>query len=73
MSEQAKHAWHEFKHSEPGKRFQARYERRQRSEQGRFKTGKVLNILGGLVIIVVGLLIGLIPGPGGFIAFLGLD
>jgi uncharacterized protein (TIGR02611 family) len=72
MIERAKENWQEFKNSEPGERFQDRYNRRRQEEQGRWSKGAILNIVLGLLIIVGGLVIGLVPGPGGFIAFLGL-
>ncbi len=72
MIEQVKENWQEFKGSEPGQRFQDRYERRREEEQGRWSKSAILNIVLGLLIIAGGLLIGLVPGPGGFIAFLGL-
>jgi uncharacterized protein (TIGR02611 family) len=72
MIQQVKENWQEFKNSEPGERFQDRYNRRRQEEQGRWSKGAILNIVLGLLIIVGGLVIGLVPGPGGFIAFLGL-
>jgi hypothetical protein len=72
MIERAKKNWQEFKDSEPGERFQDRYNRRQQEEHGRWSKGTIFNIVLGLLIIAGGLLIGLVPGPGGFIAFLGL-
>ncbi len=72
MIEQAKENRQEFKNSEPGERFQDRYSRRQQEEQGRWSKGAILNIVLGLLIIAGGLVIGLVAGPGGFIALLGL-
>lgn len=72
MIEQAKESWQEFKDSEPGERFQDRYKRRQQEEHGRWSKGAILNVALGLLIIAGGLLIGLVPGPGGFIAIFGL-
>ncbi len=72
MIEQAKENWQVFKNSEPGERFQDRYNRRRQEEQGRWNKGAIFNILLGLLIIVGGLVIGLVPGPGGFIAIFGL-
>ena len=72
MIQQAKDNWQEFKDSQPGDRFQDRYNRRQQEEHGRWSKGAILNIVLGLLITAGGLVIGLVPGPGGFIAFLGL-
>lgn len=72
MIEQAKTNWQEFKNSEPGERFQDRYNRRQQEEHGRWNKGAILNVALGLLIIAGGLVIGLVPGPGGFIAIFGL-
>lgn len=72
MIERAKENWQEFKNSEPGERFQDRYNRRQQKEHGRWSKGAIFNVVLGLLIIAGGLLIGLVPGPGGFIAIFGL-
>lgn len=72
MIERAKQSWQAFKDSEPGHRFQDRYDNRQQKEQGRWTIGSVAIIALGLVIAVGGLLLVPAPGPGWIITFLGL-
>ena len=72
MLEKVKENWQEFKESEPGHRFQERYERRQKESHGRLNAGKLLNIVGGLVIAAAGVFFIPAPGPGSMIIFVGL-
>jgi uncharacterized protein (TIGR02611 family) len=72
MIERIKHSWQEFKDSEPGRRFQDRYDRRQQAEHGRWTLGAVLNVGLGVAIAVAGLVLVPAPGPGWIITFLGL-
>ncbi len=72
MIEQAKQNWYEFKRSQPGYRFQERYNRRQQTTSGPFDPKNLLYIAVGVLIVVVGVLLAPIPGPGGVIAFVGL-
>jgi len=72
MIEKLKNEWQQFKHDEPGKRFQNSYHRRQEESQGRLSGMKLFNILGGLVIVVAGLALVPLPGPGSAIIIVGL-
>ena len=72
MIDQAKQNWYEFKRSQPGYRFQERYNRRQQTTSGPFDPKNLLYLAVGIVIIVVGVVLAPIPGPGGVIAFVGL-
>lgn len=72
MIGKAKGGWQSFKESEPGRRFQDRYRRRQRESGGRLDTGTVLNVLAGVVIMAAGLFLIPFPGPGWLVTFLGL-
>jgi uncharacterized protein (TIGR02611 family) len=72
MIERTKHSWHEFKDSDPGRRFQDRYDRRQQDTKGRWNIGTVLNVVLGIGIAVAGLLLVPAPGPGWIITFVGL-
>ena len=54
--------WRQFKTSEPGKRFQERFERVKKTGQGGFMT--VLYVGGGLLGIAVGIVMLAAPGPG---------
>lgn len=72
MIERTKQSWQAFKGSDPGRRFQDRYDRRQQAEHGRWDMVAVLNVVLGLAIALAGLLLVPAPGPGWIITFLGL-
>jgi uncharacterized protein (TIGR02611 family) len=69
--ERAKTAWEKFKEGEPGHRFQDRYHERQRQSKGRWDASKILNVVGGLLLIPIGLVMVPAPGPGWIIVFFG--
>lgn len=65
-----KESWHHLRLGQPGRRFREHYEfRRQRP--GTLTTRIACAAIGG-VLTIFGLLIGWLPGPGGFIAIFGL-
>jgi len=72
MIDQAKRTWQAFKRSQPGYRFQERYNRRQQTTSGPFDPKNLAYLAGGIVIIIVGVVLAPIPGPGGVLAFVGL-
>ncbi len=72
MIDQAKRTWQAFKRSQPGYRFQERYNRRQQTTSGPFDPKNLVYLGGGVAIIIIGVLLAPIPGPGGVIAFVGL-
>ncbi|MGE0159723.1 MAG: PGPGW domain-containing protein [Gemmatimonadales bacterium] len=67
-----KEAWHQLRHGTPGRRFydvhRARSERR--GEGWPFE--RVLVWVVGVVLVLGGLAIGWLPGPGGFVAVIGV-
>lgn len=63
--------WRLFKESEPGRRFQDRYYRRQREGNGGLNPRKVLNIAIGGLLILAGAFMVLAPGPGWVTFFVG--
>lgn len=71
MIERIKQNWHEFKESQPGHRFQDRYDRRQEKEHGRWSAGKIVNLVLGLAIIAAGIFLVAAPGPGWIVVFIG--
>jgi hypothetical protein len=71
MVEAFKKQWHALKESRPGCRFQDRYQRHQQSRLGRSKFGKVLFFGGGPLLMLVGILLLFIPGPGLVFLFVG--
>lgn len=56
-------SWHEFRRCPPGRRFQQRYERRQR-QRGAKSALRPLYIGAGLLLAAVGLFFMAVPGPG---------
>lgn len=63
--------WHAFKESEPGNRFQDRYERSVLKRGQRSQLSKIIHVLIGLVIMVLGALLWFLPGPGWAVVFIG--
>ncbi len=72
MTESVKQEWQSFKRDKPGRRFQNRYRRQQAREQGWRDPRRLFFVVGGLVIAVVSLVLGMLPGPGTLTFFLGL-
>jgi uncharacterized protein (TIGR02611 family) len=71
MIEKVKENWEEFNESEPGRRFQDRYRRRQQDERGHILK-RISLILLGSVIALGSLFLAPLPGPGFATVFLGL-
>jgi uncharacterized protein (TIGR02611 family) len=69
MLDKLKQSWRHLKEGKPGKRFRQQYERRKRS--GRSNLSKILFIILGLLIMVVGLIFLPAPGPGTLILLPG--
>jgi hypothetical protein len=61
-----------LKHVESGKRFFAFYDFRESHRDPGFSVSRALTILFGLALTIGGASIGWLPGPGGFVAILGL-
>ncbi len=72
MLGQTRQNWQKFKQSEPGRRFEERYRRRQQSEHGWLDPRRLFYVIGGLVIAVGSLLFGVLPGPGILTFLVGL-
>lgn len=64
--------WQEFKKSRPGHRFQDRHARRQKEAQGSFNWKRWVNILAGIGIVLAGVVMLAVPGPGLPVAVMGL-
>ncbi len=66
--------WQLFKELEPGHRFQTRYNNhRQRRERGEtWKYGRILNVAGGLALVVAGFAFVPTPGPSYMIIVIGM-
>jgi len=67
-----KQDWKSLKQSEPGHRFQDRYRRRHQKHGGRSKFIKPLIVGAGLVVIGIGILLLIFPGPGWVTITVGL-
>lgn len=65
-------SWQRFIHDKPGRRFQNRYERRQRRAKKSHIVVKVLYIILGIVVAVGSLVLAPLPGPGWGTVFVGL-
>lgn len=72
MFAQFKKHLREFEESEPGHRFQDRYWRRKKESKRHVSIGKMLNIVGGIVITLLGVFFMAAPGPGTIVAVVGL-
>lgn len=64
-------SWQEFTNAPVGHRFQKRYERRMRQSKGKFCWGKMINIVVGIAIIILGVILIPAPGPGAMITLFG--
>jgi len=71
MFKQLKQRWNYLKASEPGHRFQERYFRLQQNRRERPYLNKLVTIVGGLFIILIGIIFLFIPGSGWVIIFIG--
>jgi hypothetical protein len=72
MFETTKDNLRHLKAGEPGSRFRDFYDYRQQHRPCGISTARVLTILVGGLLVIGGAAIGWLPGPGGFIAILGL-
>lgn len=73
MLASVKEHWHELKSSRPGRRFQERYERRKKEHRGSFHWARWLNIIGGTLLVLAGVFMLAVPGPGMLVAVVGLS
>lgn len=62
--------WHELKEAPSGERFRNFYDVRQETRQS--PAARIVSITIGIVLVLLGLSIGWLPGPGGFVAIIGL-
>jgi hypothetical protein len=64
MLEGIKDRWREFKKSQPGRRFQDRYERNRTERSKRSWLTRFLKPVAAIALILAGVIFCLIPGPG---------
>lgn len=72
MFHSLKKNWRQLRDAAPGRRFRQFYDLRKAHRSGHFSWSRVLTIFLGLILLLGGLGIGWLPGPGGFIAIFGL-
>ena len=72
MKQAIERSWRTFKEGRPGHRFHDFYEYRQKKREGRSAAWHVVPIALGTILLVGGVAIGWLPGPGGFIAVFGV-
>ncbi len=72
MFDTLKESWRKLRESPPGERFQARYRRRQAASDGPYSLRRAAYVLLGVVVMLAGLVMLFIPGPGWGAILLGL-
>jgi len=60
-----------FKQSKPGQRFTDLQKRRKEAEKGKLPIGRIINITLGVALILVGIFLLALPGPGITLSVLG--
>ena len=65
-----KQNWRELKDAPSGERFRAFYDKRQENRES--QGTRLLSVGGGIALVTLGAGVGWLPGPGGFLAILGL-
>jgi hypothetical protein len=68
MFQSLKKSWRELAEGKPGKRFQSRYEKKK--DSGR-NGGRTLKLVAAVLLIIVGVVLLVIPGPGTVFIALG--
>jgi len=63
--------WSRIRHGRPGRRFVEFHQARCKRRAGGWPRERIVTLLLGTVLLVGGLAIGWLPGPGGFVAILG--
>jgi hypothetical protein len=72
MSSTIRANWRCLREGDPGHRFRALYEQRRRNREGGSAARHVVPIALGVVLILAGIAVGWVPGPGGFIGIFGV-
>ena len=66
-----KQDWNRLLHGRPGRRFFDFHQERCKRRAGGWPRERVVTLVLGTALLVVGLAIGWLPGPGGFLAIIG--
>jgi hypothetical protein len=72
MFETIQDNFRQFKAGEPGHRFRNFYDYRQQQRRPGLSPARILTIFLSVLLVLVGVAIGWLPGPGGFVAIIGL-
>ncbi len=72
MLQTIKDDFRELRSGAPGKRFRQYVDDRRARRGTRWSAGRIISFAAGAALVVVGLGIGWLPGPGGFLAIVGL-
>ena len=67
----ARRTWNVLREGEPGRRFIKFYAHRREMRGEGWGLSRVLAVGGGAALLVGGLAVGWLPGPGGFLAIIG--
>jgi len=63
--------WKQLRHGKPGTRFVDFYRARAERRSDGWPLERILTVVLGVILLVGGLAIGWLPGPGGFVAVIG--
>ena len=69
MLHRLKEGWRDLKRGQPGRRFQDRYARRREAARG--LAGKCALLCGGVLIVLIGIVLLPLPGPGMIVVAVG--
>lgn len=72
MREAIRKSWNKLKQAEPGRRFREFHDYRKKRRQHHTSIWHIVPVGTGLLLLIGGLAIGWLPGPGGFIAIFGV-
>lgn len=72
MNNTVQGSWRCLKEGAPGSRFRGVYEHRKRTQQDRSLARRVVPVALGVILVLAGIAIGWVPGPGGFIGIFGV-
>src|SRR4051812_42222743 len=71
MFHRLKRQWRDLRDASPGNRFQAQFERSQRANAHKSRFRRCVPVLAGAVLLIAGVILCFIPGPGLPLIFLG--
>jgi len=72
MSNTLRESWRCLKEGEPGSRFRDVHDQRRQAQEGRSAARRAVPIVLGVILMLGGIAIGWVPGPGGFIGIFGV-